>query len=856
MGRAGSGGYATVQHAYDTRLKRDVAIKCIKISPSDLERSRARANITIHDAQVINASMPLSELGGARASARPSHGGGLVSGDVLEGGFVPLTAKINEPSFLSSRERHDEKRASRHEFLRKQKERQRQERAYGRTRAGSAVVGYGGVNPIVGGISDGVSMDLSDFDGYSKFRSIGSALAGAGNTRRVPGKGESFTIGLSEFAGGIPGKIAGVGEAAIAAVDDAVVVEVQPSQDHPTAELEASARTGAVMGGAAQGGVAASAAAQAASAAGTRLATSAQAPSGYQDALTDSGKIDLALLDHIPGLEEARTAAHLNDASIVTVYDCVVEGDTCYVIMEYVEGKTLARIMREIDNDITLDMIAAVFASVSHALEVAHKAGVLHLDVKPENVIINREGVIKVTDFGLSTLMDASGQGVTGGGTIGYMPLEQMRQQRLDVRTDEWALASLTYEMLSGKNPFKARTLRDAEAAIEGAELVIPSLCWENIDEAVDNVMFDALSPDMDGRYPDIKSFSGELTPILGDAKDGARQLAEVVKGPDLLAASPRTANERERKAPKPYVPFIDKLGMKGSSIVMRVVAALGTAMMAVIALLNFRVDLVGSGADGGVANGADTTFGLFSNVPLAAAIILAALIAFAVWRPRWSFPATVGVFVVMLMFSQAWLVALLLAAGAGAWWWFFGRTNDMMCSLVLMQPLVGSVGFTAVVPILAGALLDIRDALATSGMVALGAIAFASLGSDDVMNWNIMANFIVALNPSIAGASISNGLFETLSSLENWCVMAGWIAGAVAYAFLCRRGTHVFDIVGSVLGAVCVVAGTIVVPIVTNDYAVLTPLTISGIVTASLVGVMFALLHVTDRVRMAPGEW
>lgn len=61
--------------------------------------------------------------------------------------------------------------------------------------------------------------------------------------------------------------------------------------------------------------------------------------------------------------------------------------------------------------------------------------------------------------------MDASGQGETGGGTIGYMPLEQMRQQRLDVRTDEWALASLTYEMLSGKNPFKARNLDDAELA-------------------------------------------------------------------------------------------------------------------------------------------------------------------------------------------------------------------------------------------------------------------------------------------------------------------------------------------------------------------------------------------------------
>lgn len=843
MGRAGSGGYATVQHAYDTRLKRDVAIKCIKISPSDIERSRSRANITIREAQAINASMPLSEMGsGARSGLRSPHGGGLVSGDVLEGGFVPLTAKISEPSFLSSREKHDEKRASRHEFLRKQKERQRQERAYGGAgrRGGSAVVGYGGVNPVVGGASGAASMDLNEFNGYSNFMGKDASLARGGNTRRVPGKGESFTIGLSEFAGGIPGKIAGVGEAEIAAVDDAIVMEVQPSQERVTADLVASAKGGSSSGD---------------TASGDRGGTQAiRANTTLEEALSDSGKLDLALLDHIPGLEEARTAAHLNDANIVTVYDCVVEGDTCYVIMEYVEGKTLARIMREIDNDITLDMIAAVFASVSHALEVAHKAGVLHLDVKPENVIVNREGVVKVTDFGLSTLMDTSGQGVTGGGTIGYMPLEQMRQQRLDVRTDEWALASLTYEMLSGKNPFKARNLRDAEAAIEGAELVVPSLCWESIDESVDNVMFDALSPDMDGRYADIESFSGDLLPILGDAKDGTRQLAQVVKGPDLLA-SPRPTSERERRPSKPYVPFIDRLGMKGSSIVMRIFSALGTAMMAVIALLNFRVNL-GEGGEGTVANGADTTFGLFSNAPIAAAIVLVALVAFAVWRPRWSFPATFGVFAVMLMFSQAWLMAILLLAGAGAWWWFFGRTSDMMCALVLIQPLLGSVGFTAVVPVLAGALLDIRDALATSAMVALGAITFASLGSDDVMNWNIMANFIVALNPSIAGASITNGLMETLSSLENWCVIAGWVAASTVYALLCRRGTHVFDVIGSILAAVCIVASTIVVPIATNDLTVLTPLAISGIVTASIVGLMFALLSVTDRVRMAPGEW
>ena len=204
------------------------------------------------------------------------------------------------------------------------------------------------------------------------------------------------------------------------------------------------------------------------------MATVSQAPAPSAD-LDEPDDADL--FEHIPGLEEARSVAKLSDANIVTVYDCAVEDSCAYVIMEYIEGKTLAEIIDEIDDNITLDVVAAVFTAVAHALEVAHSENTLHLDIKPENVIVNAKGVAKVTDFGLAALMDATGSGTTGGGTIGYMPLEQMRQEPLDVRTDEWALASLTYEMLAGENPFFAATLRGAEEAIEGAELVLPSLC-------------------------------------------------------------------------------------------------------------------------------------------------------------------------------------------------------------------------------------------------------------------------------------------------------------------------------------------------------------------------------------------
>ena len=144
---------------------------------------------------------------------------------------------------------------------------------------------------------------------------------------------------------------------------------------------------------------------------------------------------------------------------------------------------------------------------------------------------MNGKGQAKVADFGLAALMDATGSGTTGGGTIGYMPLEQMRQEPLDVRTDEWALASLTYEMLTGSNPFFADDLDAAEEAIEEAELVLPSLCWDELDAEADEVMFAALDPDMDERYEDVAAFAAALSPYLGNAKKGKRVLADIVNG-------------------------------------------------------------------------------------------------------------------------------------------------------------------------------------------------------------------------------------------------------------------------------------------------------------------------------------
>ena len=285
-------------------------------------------------------------------------------------------------------------------------------------------------------------------------------------------------------------------------------------------------------------------------------------------------------LSRIPGLDEARTAAMLSDPSIVAVYDFEIQDSTAYLIMEYVEGMTLTELLRDHDDRLTLDVVAAVFEAVAHALEVAHENGVLHLDIKPDNILINASGQVKVTDFGLATLADAQGFGVAGGGTIGYMPLEQMRQENLDARCDEWALASVTYEMLAGENPFLAPNLFQAQEAIEDGELVLPSLCWDNLDSAADDPIFYALDPEREERYESVADFAEELSPFLGDPAKGRAELADIVAGPD-------EEEETEPQPREPGIPLRDRITPELVFFGSHACGAAGSALLAFLSLQN-----------------------------------------------------------------------------------------------------------------------------------------------------------------------------------------------------------------------------------------------------------------------------
>ncbi len=485
-------------------------------------------------------------------------------------------------------------------------------------------------------------------------------------------------------------------------------------------------------------------------------------------------------LSRIPGLDEARTAAILSDPSIVTVHDFEIQDSTAYLIMEYVEGMTLTELLRDHDDRLTLDVVAAVFDAVAHALEVAHENGVLHLDIKPDNILINTSGQVKVTDFGLATLADAQGFGVAGGGTIGYMPLEQMRQENLDARCDEWALASVTYEMLAGENPFLAPNLFQAQEAIEDGELVLPSLCWDNLDPAADDPIFYALDPEREERYESVADFAEELSPFLGDPAKGRAELADIVAGPE-------EEEEPEPQPREPGIPLRDRITPELLFFGSHACGAAGSALLAFVALQNIS-------QTEGFAN--PLFWGLLLLITLAGALRphLGALLGFV----------SLSVMLVMCGVPAAGCVLL---AGPGVWWWYLGRAGDATANAALATPLAGAIGLGPLGPLAAGFALRPVAAMATAAFQVLCGFMLAGLGSASFMGWDVLATWHFS-TAAFASDAVMDRMAAMLTEPGTWIMAASWVLAAGACALLRWHPTRLFASFGVLAGAAVLVAG------------------------------------------------
>ena len=228
-------------------------------------------------------------------------------------------------------------------------------------------------------------------------------------------------------------------------------------------------------------------------------------------------------------LAEARTACMLNHPNIVTVYDFETDGTFAYLVMEHVDGLNLAELLARVEGGrLTPEECSHVLYSVADALSFAHENRVLHLDIKPTNIMVDRKGTVKLADFGMSTLASAAGYGGARGGTVGYMPPEQIQGEMVDERADVFALGAVVWQALTGFNPFLARSAEDSQKRIERGPGNLQKDC-PGLDPAVEQALLAALSPSPAQRTADVLELSDELVPRLGSPREGAASLQDLV---------------------------------------------------------------------------------------------------------------------------------------------------------------------------------------------------------------------------------------------------------------------------------------------------------------------------------------
>ena len=154
-------------------------------------------------------------------------------------------------------------------------------------------------------------------------------------------------------------------------------------------------------------------------------------------------------------LREARAAARLSHPNIVAVRTVETFDDTPVIVMEYIKGSTLGCLLK--DDHLNLEQKKSIFAQLLSAVAFAHSEGIVHRDLKPDNVLVTEDGQVKLTDFGIAHLLNATAALTKTGmsvGTPAYMAPEQILGKETDARVDVFALGALAYEMLAGKNPF------------------------------------------------------------------------------------------------------------------------------------------------------------------------------------------------------------------------------------------------------------------------------------------------------------------------------------------------------------------------------------------------------------------
>ncbi|MFQ5659125.1 MAG: protein kinase [Gammaproteobacteria bacterium] len=201
---------------------------------------------------------------------------------------------------------------------------------------------------------------------------------------------------------------------------------------------------------------------------------------------------------------EAHTAGKLTHPNIISIYDAGVDEDTCYIIMEYIEGGDTLKSHTKADSLLPIGKVVEIIFKCAKALDYAHREGVVHRDIKPSNILITQDKEVKIGDFSIAHINKADSTDTQPSGLMGspkYMSPEQLTEEYVSNRTDLFSLGIIMYELLTGKHPFEADNFSRLVNLIMNEEPPPMRDFRSDIPEGLERIVRKALQKKADDRY-------------------------------------------------------------------------------------------------------------------------------------------------------------------------------------------------------------------------------------------------------------------------------------------------------------------------------------------------------------------
>lgn len=252
---------------------------------------------------------------------------------------------------------------------------------------------------------------------------------------------------------------------------------------------------------------------------------------------------------------EAQSVSNLSHKNIVEVYDVGVEDEQHYIVMEYIEGKTLKQLLKKRET-LTLTEVIDIMTQLTDGIAHAHESYIIHRDIKPQNIMIEDNGLIKITDFGIAMALNATQLTQTNSvmGSVHYLPPEQASGKGATIKSDIYSLGILMYELLTGNVPFKGDNA--VEIALKHMKDKIPSIRKQNpaIPQSVENILLKATAKNPRNRYDTAREMYEDFVHCLDEEHQNDKKIVFEYPENDLDSSDPV-----EKNTPKPTKKVVEK---------------------------------------------------------------------------------------------------------------------------------------------------------------------------------------------------------------------------------------------------------------------------------------------------------